>query len=116
GIIVASKLVDKIKESRNNEAQMLQQIKAIVSRMKKACKEQPRSAIRTEDDATDILCSFCKSNYSLGQKYCRRCEVYMYNDDGMFCPCCVMQLRLTPSSRKCKEILRKRKDNIMKVQ
>ena len=40
GIIVASKLVDKIKESRNNEAQMLQQIKAIVSSMKKACKEQ----------------------------------------------------------------------------
>jgi tryptophan synthase alpha chain len=40
GIIVASKLIDKIKESRNNEAQMLQQIKAIVSSMKKACKEQ----------------------------------------------------------------------------
>jgi tryptophan synthase alpha chain len=38
GIIVASKLVDKIKESRNNKAQMLQQIKATVSRMKKACK------------------------------------------------------------------------------
>jgi hypothetical protein len=48
------------------------------------------------------------SNYSLDQKYCRRCEVYMYND-SMFCPCCGMQLRLTPSSRKCKEILRKRK-------
>jgi predicted amidophosphoribosyltransferase len=51
---------------------------------------------------------FGKSNYSLGQKYCRRCEVYMYNDN-MFCPCCGMQLRLTPSSRRCKEILRKRK-------
>jgi len=25
------------------------------------------------------------SNYSLGQKYCRRCEVYVYND-GVFCP------------------------------
>jgi hypothetical protein len=49
------------------------------------------------------------SNYSLGQKYCRRCEVYMYND-SMFCPCCGMQLRLTPSSRRCKEILRKKKD------
>ncbi len=48
------------------------------------------------------------SNYSLGQKYCRRCEVYMYND-SMFCPCCGMQLRLTPSSKRCKEILRKRK-------
>jgi tryptophan synthase alpha chain len=39
GIIVASKLIDKIKESRNNEARMLQQIKAIVSSMKKACKK-----------------------------------------------------------------------------
>jgi hypothetical protein len=29
--------------------------------------------------------------------------------DGLFCPCCGMQLRLTPSSRECKEILRKRK-------
>jgi hypothetical protein len=48
------------------------------------------------------------SNYSLGQKYCRRCEVYMYNN-GMFCPCCGMQLRLTPSDKKHKEILRKRK-------
>jgi rRNA maturation endonuclease Nob1 len=48
------------------------------------------------------------SNYSLGQKYCRRCEVYMYSESA-FCPCCGMQLRLTPSNRKHKEILRKRK-------
>jgi predicted amidophosphoribosyltransferase len=47
-------------------------------------------------------------NYFDGKKYCRRCEVYMYHD-GLFCPCCGMQLRLTPSSRACKEILRKRK-------
>jgi tryptophan synthase alpha chain len=39
GIIVASKLVDVMKESRNNEAQMLQQINRVVSSMKKACKE-----------------------------------------------------------------------------
>ena len=32
----------------------------------------------------------------------------MYND-SMFCPCCGMQLRLTPSSRRCKETLRRRK-------
>jgi ribosomal protein L37E len=51
---------------------------------------------------------FGKSNYSLGQKYCRRCEVYMYNDN-MFCPCCGMQLRLTPSDKKHKEMLRKRR-------
>jgi hypothetical protein len=32
----------------------------------------------------------------------------MYNKSA-FCPCCGMQLRLTPSDRKHKEILRKRK-------
>jgi hypothetical protein len=32
------------------------------------------------------------SNYSLGQKYCRRREVYMYNN-SMFCPCCSMPLK-----------------------
>jgi predicted amidophosphoribosyltransferase len=47
-------------------------------------------------------------NYFDGKKYCRRCEVYLYHN-GLFCPCCGMQLRLTPSSRECKEILRKRK-------
>jgi hypothetical protein len=35
--------------------------------------------------------------------------------DGLFCPCCGMQLRLTPSSRECKEILRKRKDKGIEV-
>ena len=39
GVIVASKLIDKIKKSKNNEAQMLQQIRAFVSAMKEACKE-----------------------------------------------------------------------------
>jgi hypothetical protein len=51
---------------------------------------------------------FSKSNYLSGKKYCRTCEVYMHHD-GFFCPCCGMQLRLTPSSRVCKEMLRKRK-------
>jgi hypothetical protein len=55
------------------------------------------------------------SNYSLGQKYCRRCEVYMYHNESAFCPCCGMQLRLTPSSRRCKEILRKRKSRYTKI-
>ena len=40
GIIVTSKLIDKIKESKNNEAQTLQQMKVIISSMKKACKKQ----------------------------------------------------------------------------
>jgi transcription initiation factor IIE alpha subunit len=47
-------------------------------------------------------------NYFDGKKYCRRCEVYLYHN-GFFCPCCGMQLRLTPSSRECKEVLRKRR-------
>jgi predicted amidophosphoribosyltransferase len=58
--------------------------------------------------------TFGISNYSLGQKYCRRCEVYIYNS-GVFCPCCGMQLRLTPSSRKCKEVLRKRKATLVET-
>ncbi|MFL6407346.1 MAG: hypothetical protein ACJ71F_09790 [Nitrososphaeraceae archaeon] len=53
---------------------------------------------------------FGKSNYSVGKKYCRRCEVYMYYNDGMFCPCCGMQLRLTPSNREGKDRLT-RKEN-----
>jgi hypothetical protein len=34
-------------------------------------------------------------------------RVYM-RDDGLFCPCCGMQPRLTPSSRECREILREK--------
>ncbi|MFL6396327.1 MAG: hypothetical protein ACJ706_04110 [Nitrososphaeraceae archaeon] len=48
---------------------------------------------------------FGKSNYSVGKKYCRRCEVYLYHKD-MFCPCCGMQLRITPSNKEGKERLR----------
>jgi uncharacterized paraquat-inducible protein A len=52
---------------------------------------------------------FGKSNYSVGKKYCRRCEVYMYHNEGIFCPCCGMQLRLTPSNREGKERLRQQR-------
>ena len=54
------------------------------------------------------------SNYSLGHKYCRRCEVYLCSD-SMFCPCCGMQLRIIPSSRKCKETFRRRKSRYTKI-
>ena len=33
-------------------------------------------------------------HYSLGKKYCRRCERYMFHQ-GKFCACCGMQLRAT---------------------
>ena len=39
------------------------------------------------------------SNYSLGRKYCRKCEVYLYYDD-VFCPCCKAQLRTIPHNKK----------------
>jgi hypothetical protein len=48
---------------------------------------------------------FGKRNYFAGKKYCRSSEVYLYNK-GIFCPCCGMQLRLTPSNKEGKERLR----------
>ncbi|MFL6462560.1 MAG: hypothetical protein ACJ71J_16725 [Nitrososphaeraceae archaeon] len=33
----------------------------------------------------------------------------MYYNEGMFCPCCGMQLRLTPSNREGKERLRQQR-------
>jgi hypothetical protein len=44
-------------------------------------------------------------HYLVGKKYCRRCEIYMYHN-GMFCPCCGMQLRTTPIDKEDKEKIR----------
>jgi uncharacterized Zn finger protein (UPF0148 family) len=46
-----------------------------------------------------------KSHYEGGRKYCRRCEVYYYHD-GVFCPCCGMALRMSPTNKRDKERLR----------
>jgi uncharacterized paraquat-inducible protein A len=43
--------------------------------------------------------SFDYNQYINGKRYCRRCETYFYYN-GSFCPCCGMQLRLSPSSTK----------------
>jgi uncharacterized Zn finger protein (UPF0148 family) len=43
--------------------------------------------------------------YLVGKKYCRRCETYLFYNKGIFCPCCGMQLRTTPTNRKGKEKL-----------
>ncbi|HTH23235.1 MAG TPA: hypothetical protein VL854_13535, partial [Nitrososphaeraceae archaeon] len=48
-----------------------------------------------------------QSHYSVGKKYCRRCEIYFYHE-GLFCPCCGMQLRTTPINTKDKAKIRKR--------
>src|SRR5215216_5083035 len=57
-----------------------------------------------------------QSHYSLGKKYCRRCECYFITQN-IFCECCGMQLRGTPAERECKEklnrkIKRKRKRSL----
>jgi uncharacterized Zn finger protein (UPF0148 family) len=46
-----------------------------------------------------------QSDYLVGKKYCRRCEVYLYHN-GTFCPCCGMQLRTTPIDKESKEKIR----------
>lgn len=42
------------------------------------------------------------SRYSVGQKRCNLCDVYI-KWDGKFCPCCNMRLRGTPRYIKRKE-------------
>src|SRR5712691_3992375 len=46
-----------------------------------------------------------KSHYEGGKKYCRRCEIY-FSYDGVFCPCCGMALRMSPTNKRDKERLR----------
>jgi hypothetical protein len=45
---------------------------------------------------------FGKSHYEGGKKYCRRCEVYYYHED-VFCTCCGMALRMSPTNKRDKE-------------
>jgi hypothetical protein len=47
------------------------------------------------------------SNLWDAREHARRCETYFYNN-GIFCPCCGMQIRRTPSTKKGKERLRRR--------
>ena len=51
---------------------------------------------------------FGKSHYEGGKKYCRRCEIY-FSHDGVFCPCCGMALRMSPTNERDKEKLRQLK-------
>jgi hypothetical protein len=46
-----------------------------------------------------------ESHYSLGKRYRRRCECYFITK-RLFCECCGMQLRVTPSEREYKEKMR----------
>jgi uncharacterized Zn finger protein (UPF0148 family) len=54
------------------------------------------------------------NQYLEGKKYCRRCEVFLFYNGGLFCPCCGMQLRRTPTAKRGKERLgrKERKEKI----
>src|ERR687898_805513 len=52
-----------------------------------------------------------QSHYSVGKKYCRRCECY-FTTKSIFCQCCGMQLRATPAEREFKEKMRAKKKPI----
>ena len=40
--------------------------------------------------------------YENGQKRCQTCQIFIYHD-GLYCPCCKMQLRNSSRSVKLKE-------------
>jgi hypothetical protein len=44
-----------------------------------------------------------------GGKYCRRCEYYFVTTE-LFCKCCGMRLRGSPSGREYKEKVRAKKN------
>jgi hypothetical protein len=46
-----------------------------------------------------------------GKKYCRRCEVFLFYNGGLFCPCCGMQLR-SPTTKRGKDRIRRKKERI----
>jgi hypothetical protein len=49
-----------------------------------------------------------QSHYSVGKKYCRRCEYYIITEK-MFCKCCGIQLRASSAAREYKEKVRAKK-------
>jgi uncharacterized OB-fold protein len=46
-----------------------------------------------------------ESHYSIGKRYCRRCESYFVTK-RVFCECCGMQLRTTPMEIYLKQKMR----------
>ena len=63
---------------------------------------------------------FGRSHYEGGKKYCRRCEDYYQN--GMFCACYGVALRVSPTNQRDKERLRqlqlkreKEQDKIIRI-
>jgi hypothetical protein len=54
-----------------------------------------------------------EDTYFAGKKYCR-CEIFPYHN-GSFCPCCGMQLRLSPTRKRDKEGVRSRHKRRSKI-
>ena len=55
-----------------------------------------------------------ESHYSVGKKFCRRYECYFITKK-IFCQCCGMQLRATPTEKKLKERQNMKKDRKRKL-
>jgi hypothetical protein len=53
--------------------------------------------------------AFEYNQYIEGKKYCRRCEVFLFYNGGLFCPCCGMQMRRSPTTKRGKDRLRRKK-------
>src|SRR3989442_14556420 len=50
---------------------------------------------------------FGKSHHEGDKKYCSRCEVY-YCHDSVFCSCCGMALRMSPTNKRYNERRKRR--------
>lgn len=49
--------------------------------------------------------------YSLGQKYCNTCMIFL-EWDGLYCPCCHYRLRESPRNSKVKQAYRREHKNV----
>jgi predicted amidophosphoribosyltransferase len=62
-------------------------------------------ACRNLCERLDTKATSGEMNYKDEKKYCRRCEIFLFNF-GNFCPCCGMALRKSPTGRVQREKLR----------
>ena len=44
-----------------------------------------------------------KGRYAIGQKRCQICDLFIWVEDKVFCPCCGVKLRAAPRNKKWKE-------------
>lgn len=51
--------------------------------------------------------------YTLGQRRCNICELFLNWTETLFCPCCGWRLRTKPRTKKSKKIFKKAKAMIL---